>query len=143
MWWKCPEDTGHEWEAGVNSRSRGAGCPYCSGLRTTPTASLSALRPDLAAQWHPTKNDPLTPEDLTPGSGKKVWWKCPEDTDHDWEAGVNSRQGVTSSYGSSITLADLSLDAVAAFKGSVQAGDGVGHRAGPWLGGLLAARSGE
>lgn len=31
VWWlgKC----GHEWEAGVSSRNKGIGCPYCSGHR--------------------------------------------------------------------------------------------------------------
>lgn len=32
--------------------------------------------PELAAQWHYEKNEGLTPEDVAPHSGKKVWWKC-------------------------------------------------------------------
>ena len=29
VWWKC--EKGHEWQATVDSRSNGAGCPFCSG----------------------------------------------------------------------------------------------------------------
>ena len=47
------------------------------------------LYPDLAAQWHPTRNGQLRPQQVTTGSGKKVWWRCP--ADHDWEAVVYSR----------------------------------------------------
>ena len=31
VWWKC--NKGHEWEAIIDNRSKGAGCPYCSGRR--------------------------------------------------------------------------------------------------------------
>lgn len=32
--------------------------------------SLAEVHPDLASQWHPTKNVDLTPFDVTKGSGK-------------------------------------------------------------------------
>lgn len=32
--------------------------------------------PELTKEWHQTKNEPLTPNELTRGSRKKVWWKC-------------------------------------------------------------------
>ena len=31
VWWKC--DKGHEWQAIINSRNKGNGCPYCSGRK--------------------------------------------------------------------------------------------------------------
>ena len=34
--------------------------------------SLTVTHPDIAAQWHPTKNGDQTPSDVTPGSGKKI-----------------------------------------------------------------------
>lgn len=40
-----------------------------------PKKSLVEARPDLAAQWHPTKNGNLKPEDVAPDSSKKVWWR--------------------------------------------------------------------
>tara|TARA_B110000285_G_scaffold180449_1_gene203483 strand:+ start:85 stop:225 length:141 start_codon:yes stop_codon:yes gene_type:complete len=37
--------------------------------------SLAEVNPELAEEWHPTKNGELTPFDVTKGSNKKVWWK--------------------------------------------------------------------
>ena len=38
--------------------------------------SLAETHPEVAKQWHPTKNGDLTPNNVTPGSNKKAWWKC-------------------------------------------------------------------
>ena len=91
VWWKCSKDPAHEWQAQVSARARGTGCPMCSGRTATPTTSLLVLYPRLAAEWHATKNAPLTPNDVVPGSPKKVWWQCTEDPLHEWEAEVQSR----------------------------------------------------
>ncbi len=92
VWWKCPKGPDHEWQATPNNRtSSGSGCPYCAGKRPSATTSLLALRPDLSKQWHRTKNGDLTPEKVTFGSRKKVWWKCPKGPDHEWSASVAHR----------------------------------------------------
>src|SRR5262249_55679307 len=52
---------------------------------------LSVTHPALAAQWHPTKNGALTPDKIPPGSGKRVWWRCPKGPDHEWRATVDNR----------------------------------------------------
>ena len=55
--------------------------------------SLADLRPDLAKRWHPTKNGDLKPSDISAGSDKKVWWRCP-DCGHEWQARIgNGKQG--------------------------------------------------
>jgi len=41
------------------------------------------LNPDIAALWHPTKNGSLTPNDVTPGSSKKVYWICADNSEHE------------------------------------------------------------
>ena len=87
IWWQC--EKGHEWEAAVNNRSKGNGCPYCSGRRATSENNLQVLNPDVAKQWHPTKNGGLTPNDVTVSAAKKVWWLCEQN--HEWEATLNSR----------------------------------------------------
>lgn len=46
-------------------------------LRYTPTRTLAALYPDVAEEWHPTKNGVLAPNHVGPGSEKKAWWRCP------------------------------------------------------------------
>ena len=57
--------------------------------RASQDYNLYVLKPDLIMEWHPTLNSGLRPRDVTPGSGKKVWWLCPEG--HEWQAAVYSR----------------------------------------------------
>ena len=87
-WWRCSQ--GHEWEASISSRNRGAGCPYCAGQRAIQGVNdLVTINPGLAAEWHPIKNCELTPSAAMPKSSKKVWWLggC----GHEWEATISSR----------------------------------------------------
>ena len=53
--------------------------------------SLAETHPEVAKQWHPTKNGDLTPNDFTGGSQKKVWWKCDKGEDHEWLTSINKR----------------------------------------------------
>ena len=88
VWWICSE--GHEWKAQIKSRANGVGCPYCANkLVYRGYNDLATTHPELAAEWHPTKNENLTPQDITFGSGKKVWWQCKNN--HEWEASVDNR----------------------------------------------------
>ncbi len=73
-WWICSNM--HEWEATIDSRSRGNGCPYCDGKKVNIDNCLATINPELSKQWHPTKNGDLTPNDVTSVSGKKAWWIC-------------------------------------------------------------------
>ncbi len=38
--------------------------------------SLLHLYPELVLGWHPTKNLPITPNDVLIGTRKKFWWIC-------------------------------------------------------------------
>lgn len=88
VWWKC--GNGHEWQANIDSRTRGNGCPYCSGRYTAKGENdLQTLNPVLAKEWNYEKNDGLSPEDVTPNSGKRVWWKCSKG--HEWQAKIYHR----------------------------------------------------
>ena len=91
FWWKCDKAPDHEWEAAVKDRTKFTGCPFCAGQRVSQTNSLASLFPEIAAQWHPTKNGDLTPDQITAGSGKKYWWKCDKGPDHEWAAVLKSR----------------------------------------------------
>lgn len=74
----------------VYTRSEGTGCPYCTGRKASPEQnSLTKQFPALAAEWDDEKNAPLTPQDVTPGSHKLIWWLCPKG--HSWRAAVFSR----------------------------------------------------
>lgn len=92
VWWKCPRGIDHEWQAMVIKRARGNGCPYCSGHKVAKSTSLGSLRPEIAKEWHPTKNGMLTPYDVSIGSGKKIWWICSVDSTHEWDAFINNRK---------------------------------------------------
>ena len=48
-------------------------------------SDLATLHPDLVKEWHPIKNGDLMPEDISSGSGKEVWWLCPEGTLTQWQ----------------------------------------------------------
>lgn len=92
VWWKCRK-YGHSWEAVVKSRTKGTGCPICSGNRVLAGFNdLATVSPELAREWHPVLNDPLAAQDVTPQSGLKVWWKCPV-CNFEWQAAIYSRNG--------------------------------------------------
>ena len=92
VWWKCPKGDDHEWITSVAKRIKGDGCPVCSNYKVVKSNSLAVLNPRLANEWHPIMNGKLTPLDVTPGSNKKVWWKCPKGDDHEWQAVILTRQ---------------------------------------------------
>jgi hypothetical protein len=89
VWWQC--SSGHEWHAPPKNRTSGSGCPYCAGRSVLAGFNdLATIAPDLAAQWHPTRNGDLTPENVTQMSGRKVWWRCAQL--HEWAAPINNRR---------------------------------------------------
>jgi len=86
VWWKCNVKDDHIWESQIKSRAQlKLGCPYCSGRRTCKSNSFAERMPHLIGLWHPEKNYPLSPFDVTPYSNKVSWWKCPEGSDHEWQ----------------------------------------------------------
>lgn len=91
-WWLCEKDKRHEWDASISSRNGGSGCPICSGHKIVVGLNdLATVRPDLARQWHPTKNGDLRPTQFTEHNGKSVWWQCEKDKRHEWPAKVSNR----------------------------------------------------
>ena len=59
--------------------------------KLTDKNRFSLLHPDIAKEWHPTKNGDLKPENFSYGSETKVWWKCSKGDDHEWEAAIKNR----------------------------------------------------
>ena len=87
VWWRCPN--GHDYDGAIASRTRGAGCRYCSNRARSSTNTMDIARPDLAAQWHPTKNGDLGPQDVVPGTARRIWWIC--EHGHDWQVSGDNR----------------------------------------------------
>ena len=92
IWWQCLVSAEHEWQATIKSIMEGNGCPCCSGRKSTKSNCFLKSHPEIAAQWHPTKNSDLKPENFTPGSGKKIWWQCSIVPSHEWLATLNNRR---------------------------------------------------
>lgn len=91
VWWRC--EKGHSYAAVIGTRTtKHSGCPYCTGKKTlTGFNDLATIYPKIAEQWHPTLNGSLTPQQVTAGSRKKVWWQCADE--HVWKAVIYSRTG--------------------------------------------------
>ena len=63
-------------------------------------ANITITHPELAKQWHPTKNGDLRAENFTKGSKQKIWWlcdktNCSEKCIHEYYAQIRSRTNGT------------------------------------------------
>jgi len=83
--WKCK--FGHVWSAIVNSRSRGRGCPVCTGRQVLSGFNdLQTTNPEIAKEakgWDPTT--------VRAGSHQKFKWVCSHG--HEYLAAVGNRTG--------------------------------------------------
>ena len=97
IWLKCPLDA-HSWKKKVGDitaiwkHNGKSGCPKCAGKKkkTEKQPSLIEVYPEFVSQyWYSEKNKELNldPATLSLGSGRKVWFKCPNDG-NEWQATV-------------------------------------------------------
>lgn len=89
VWWIC--ENGHSFEARVSDRNfKNSGCGVCKGKRTVSGVNdLRTLHPRIAESWDEKRNSGLLPEDVSPTSNQKVWWKCAKG--HSWIMRVGDR----------------------------------------------------
>ena len=87
-WWKC--SNGHSYSARISNRvDLNRGCPYCAHkLIKKGDNDLATLYPNLIIEW--SLFNQLSPDAISPGSMKKVWWKCAQ-CGYEWQATPNSR----------------------------------------------------
>jgi very-short-patch-repair endonuclease len=89
VWWQ--DKHGHEWKTSPNTRTQNnTGCPVCAGrVVLAGFNDLNTTHPELAVQWHPTKNTEYLVSEVTAWKNVKVWWlgKC----GHEWKATIASR----------------------------------------------------
>lgn len=89
-WWLRKEGHSLQMQVARRAGGRDPGCRYCAGRRVLPGFNdLTTVRPDLAAQWHPTMNRCLKPGEVIATSSKEVWWKG--ECGHTWKAKVRDR----------------------------------------------------
>jgi hypothetical protein len=95
-WWRC--DRGHCFQKSPRQRSHGAKCPMCVNLaraeavrraRLVRSGSLRDNCPEIATEWHPSRNGNLTADSLSANSHQMVWWRCP--AGHEWQQTPNAR----------------------------------------------------
>jgi very-short-patch-repair endonuclease len=91
FYWRCVK--GHQWVATLNSRTsrKSHGCPCCSKREVASDNNLAIQFPDHAAEWHPTANGDLYPEDVSPYTHQSVFWKRRDPPFDSWEAPVSHR----------------------------------------------------
>lgn len=88
--WKClKESCGEIFEATWSGIRNGNSCAVCAGQQVGLSNCLATKNPEIAKEWHPTKNGNLTPYDVTEFSSKKVWWMC--NRGHEWKDSVSHR----------------------------------------------------
>ena len=89
-------------------RTRGTnGCPYCGNKKVLAGFNdLASIEPEIAAEWHPELNGALTPEMVTAGSNRKVWWLCPEG--HVWRTAISNRTNAKKRTGCPVCAGNVS-----------------------------------
>jgi len=92
VWWLCAKAPPHSFEMVVNNRTKGESCGICAGRKTVRGVNdLATTSPDIAAEWHPTRNSSLTPRDVGSGYSRLVWWTCPSDPRHEYRVSPKTR----------------------------------------------------
>ncbi len=75
--WLCSK-CGYIWEAVINNRVNGRGCPCCANkVAVKGVNDLATTHPEIAKEWYQPLNGDVTPHDVTHGCGKKYSWLCP------------------------------------------------------------------
>lgn len=94
VWWQCKENPCgcHTWQTKIYDRTKGEKCPFCSHRNLCPHNNLKALHPDICQEWDYERNA-KGPDEYAPGSSKKVWWRCKENSCgcHNWESAISKR----------------------------------------------------
>ena len=101
VWWRCKDYPEHEWLASVKERKRGRNCPTCAPFISARKRNENYIKkrgslvdnyPEIAKEWHPSKNGDLKPEKFTSKSNEKVWWLC-SSCSHEWHLAICDRHG--------------------------------------------------
>ncbi len=82
VWWRCTN--GHSFQRPPVRMLADDACPTCALTRT----SLAALAPNVAGEWHSTKNA-IAPTEIPADHVMNAWWTCPNG--HEYQATVRAR----------------------------------------------------
>ena len=126
VWWKGA--CGHEWDTQIcirTSNNRPGGCPFCSyppkrvlvGFNDFATWCINNNKSFLLDEWNTDRNTEFTPEEITYGCGKRVWWKCGRG--HEWRVSPANRVQGTGCPVCSRTQTSFPEQAIAFYLGKV------------------------
>ena len=89
--WECPI-CGGQYVASVNKRTgENTGCPYCKNKKLFKGHNdLRTVLPNVANEWHPTKNRDIMPDDVIYCTNKKFWFKCAV-CNYEWKTSLSNR----------------------------------------------------
>jgi len=74
----CSNPDHPTWKAMIKTRTKGANCPFCAGIRVCPKRSLGKHEATMETWMHDkNRSDGLDPQKLGLFSNKKAWFKCP------------------------------------------------------------------
>lgn len=82
VWWRCKN--GHSFERPPVRMLADDVCPTCALARS----SLAALAPNVAGEWHATRNA-ITPDEIAADHVMNAWWVCPNG--HEYQATIRAR----------------------------------------------------
>ena len=99
-WWICPQcnQSFNSWIS-YKAKSNALLCKICSSHHKSQNirssiankrGSLAVSYPDLLVEWDYQKNIDLSPENISSGSGEKVWWHCRK-CEFSWESVIQTR----------------------------------------------------
>ena len=90
VWWLCPK--GHSYYYSISHRTcSGRTCPICSNRQLLLGYNdLVTVNKEIAKEWDYEKNKGMKPEDFTPISGTRVWWKCSK-CGYEWNIKISNR----------------------------------------------------
>jgi DNA-directed RNA polymerase subunit RPC12/RpoP len=90
-WWTCSRNYSHVWSSPIKERLK-SNCPFCAGRRVLAGSNdLATLSPEISSEWHPSKNQGLSPTEVSNGTDKIIWWRCAKYSDHEWQASIKNR----------------------------------------------------
>ena len=88
--WQCLKaNCGEVFEMCWQDIYAGCECSFCTGKRVGINNCLATKFPDIAKEWHPTKNGNLTPYGITCSGKQRIWWQCKNG--HKWQDRARNR----------------------------------------------------
>ncbi len=94
FYFRCNIYSDHVFQSKLLARVKAQNdCPICVRNGILPGRTLQDVYPEIAAQWHPTRNGNLTASDVSAHSGRLVYWRCDQNPRHVWQAKIGSRTG--------------------------------------------------